>query len=84
MNQFSFEENIIRTQIEIWIAFANGMRYESERKEIEEMVNIYHKYSRTIINTGFQPFPSKRLILTLMFFQYRKIMQWLSNRTTSN
>jgi hypothetical protein len=84
MNQLSFEENIIRIEIESWRAFANGMRDEDERKEFEEMVNMYHKYSRVVINAGFRPFSSKHLILTLLFFQYRKIMQWLFNKTASN
>ena len=84
MNQFPFEENIIRTEIESWMAFANGVSNEHERKEFEEMVNIYRKYSRTIIDAGYKPFPSKHLVLTLMSFQYRKIMQWLFNKTASN
>jgi hypothetical protein len=84
MNQFIFEENIIRTEIESWMAFANGLKDKGDRKEFEEMVNIYHKYSNAIINSGFKPFPSKHLVLTLMFFQYRKIMQWLFDRTASN
>ena len=84
MNQLSFEENIIRIEIESWRAFANGMGDEDERKEFEEMVNMYHKYSRVVINAGFRPFSSKYLILTLLFFQYRKIMQWLFNKTASN
>jgi hypothetical protein len=84
MNQFIFEENIIRTEIESWIAFANGLRDKGDRKEFREMVKIYHRYSSVIINSGFQPFPSKHLVLTLMLFQYRKIMQWLFNRTASN
>jgi hypothetical protein len=84
MNQFIFEENIIRTEIESWLAFAKGLKDKGDRKEFEEMVNIYHKYSSAIINSGFKPFPSKQLVLTLMFFQYRKIMQWLFNRTASN
>ena len=84
MDQFPFEENIIRTEIESWTAFANGVSNEHERKEFEEMVNIYHKYSRVVINAGFRPFLSKHLILTLLFFQYRKIMQWLFNKTASN
>jgi hypothetical protein len=84
MNQLSFEENIVRTEIESWMAFANGMRDDDERKEFEEMVNIYHTYSRVVIDAGFRPFSSKRLILTLLFFQYRKIMQWLFNKTASN
>jgi hypothetical protein len=84
MNQFIFEENIIRTEIESWMAFANGLKDKCDRREFEEMVNIYHKYSSAIINSGFQPFPSKHLVLTLIFFQYLKIMQWLFNRTSSN
>jgi hypothetical protein len=84
MNQFPFEENIIRTEIESWTAFANGVSNEHERKEFEEMVDIYRKYSRTIIDAGYKPFPSKHLVLTLMSFQYRKIMLWLFNKTASN
>lgn len=84
MNQFISEENIIRTEIESWMAFANGLRDKEDKKEFEEMVKVYHDYSSAIINSGFQPFPSKHLVLTLMFFQYRKIMQWLFNRTASN
>ena len=84
MNQFIFEEGIIRTEIESWMAFANGLRDKSDKKEFEEMVKAYRMYSRVIIGFGFQPFPSKHLVLTLMFFQYRKIMQWLFNRTASN
>jgi hypothetical protein len=84
MNQFIFEENIIRTEIESWMAFANGLRDEGNKKEFKEMVKVYHMYSSVIINSGFQPFPSKHLTLTLMFFHYRKIMQWLFDRTASN
>jgi hypothetical protein len=84
MNQFIFEENIIRTEIESWMAFANGLRDKGDKIEFEGMVKVYHMYSSVIINSGFQPFPSKHLALTLMFFQYRKIMHWLFNRTASN
>jgi hypothetical protein len=84
MNQFIFEKNIIRTEIESWMAFANGLGDKGDRKEFEEMVKVYHMYSSVIIGSGFQPFPSKHLVLTLMFFQYRKIMQWLLKGTTLN
>jgi hypothetical protein len=84
MNQFIFEENIIRTEIESWMAFANGLRDKVDKKEFEEMVKVYHVYSSVIISSGFQPFPSKYLVLILMFFHYRKIMQWLLNRTATN
>jgi hypothetical protein len=84
MNQFIFEENIIRTEIESWMAFANGLRGKGDKKEFEEMVKVYHIYSSVIIGSGFQPFLSKHLVLTLMFFQYRKIMHWLLNRTATN
>jgi hypothetical protein len=84
MNQFIIEESIIRTEIESWMAFANGLRDKGDKKEFEEMVKVYHKYSSVIISSGFQPFPSKHLVLTLMFFQYRKIMQWLFNRIAIN
>jgi hypothetical protein len=84
MNQFIFEENIIRTEIESWMAFVNGLRDKVDKKEFEEMVKVYHTYSNVIISPGFQPFPSKHLVLTLMSFHYRKIMQWLLNRTATN
>jgi hypothetical protein len=84
MSQFIFEENIIRTEIKSWRAFANGLRDKGDKKEFEEMVKVYHLYSSVIISSGFQPFPSKHLVLTLMLFQYRKIMQWLFDQTASN
>jgi hypothetical protein len=84
MNQFIFEECVIRTEIESWMAFANGLRDMGDKKEFEEMVKVYHMYSNVTIGSGLQPFPSKHLVLTLMVVQYRKIMQWSLNRTASN
>lgn len=84
MNLFPNEEYFMRDEIESWMAFANDMRDECDKKEFEDMVNNYCKYSQIIIKDCWRAFPSKPLVLNLLFFQYRKIMQWLYNKTARN
>lgn len=84
MNLFRNEENVIRNEIESWKAYANSLNSESQKKEFEEMLNKYCRYSQIIINAGCESFPSKPLVMNLLFFQYRKIMRWLINKTARN
>jgi hypothetical protein len=84
MNPFQEEEDAIRNEIKSWRTFANYMNNECEKKEFEGMVNNYCAYSQIIIDAGWESFHSKPLVLNLLFFQYRKIMQWLFNKTVRN
>lgn len=84
MNPFQSEEDAIRNEIKSWRTFANYMNNECEKKEFEDLVNSYYTYSQIIIDAGLESFPSKPLVLNLLFFQYRKIMQWLFNKTVRN
>jgi hypothetical protein len=48
------------------------------------MVGKYCVYSQIIIDAVGQSFPSKPLVMSLLFSQYRKIMLWLINKTVRN
>jgi hypothetical protein len=84
MNLFPNEENVMRNKIASWKAYANSLNSEGQKSEFEEMLNNYCIYAQIIINAGCESFPSKPLVINLLFFQYRKIMLWLMNKTVRN
>jgi hypothetical protein len=84
MIYFPSEHDVIRDEIESWKAFASVMNSEREKREFDGMVSKYCMYSRMIIDSGWQSFPSKPLVMSLLFSEYRKIMLWLINRTLKN
>jgi hypothetical protein len=84
MNLFPNEENVMRNKIASWKAYGNSLYSEGQKNEFEEMLNNYCIYAQIIIDDGCESFPSKSLIMNLLFFQYRKIMLWLMNKTARN
>jgi hypothetical protein len=84
MNLFPNEENVMRNKIASWKAYANSLNSEGQKNEFEEMLNNYCIYAQIIIDAGCESFPSKSLVMNLLFFQYRKIMLWLMNKTARN
>ncbi|HEY9386520.1 MAG TPA: hypothetical protein VIP70_05740 [Nitrososphaeraceae archaeon] len=80
MNLFP-KEDILTKEIESWKAFANVLNTENDRREFEDMLNNYYRYSHIIINAGSEPFPSKTLVMALLLSEYKKIMQWLIDKT---
>jgi hypothetical protein len=81
MNLFP-NEDVLTKEIESWKAFANVLNTEKEKREFEGMLNNYYRYSHIIINAGYESFPSKILVMALSFAEYKKIMQWLFDKTT--
>ena len=84
MDYFPPERDIMRDEIKSWKAFACILNNEHEKREFESMVDNYCVYSRIIIDAGSQSIPSKPLVMSLLFSQYREIMQWLINKTIKN
>ena len=84
MDYFPPERDIMRDEIESWKAFACILNNEHEKREFEGMVDNYCTYSKIIIDAGSQSIPSKPLVMSLLFSQYREIMQWLINKTIKN
>ena len=84
MDYFPSEHDVIRDEINSWKGFANVLNSEYERREFEDMVGKYCVYSQIIIDAVGQSFPSKPLVMSLLFSQYRKIMLWLINKTVRN
>ncbi len=84
MNLFPNEENVMRNKIASWKAYANSVNSEGQKNEFEEMLNNYCRYAQIIIDAGCESFPSKSLVMNLLFFQYRNIMLWLMNKTARN
>lgn len=75
------EEGILNRQIKSWRNFANSkLDTEKDRKEFNDMLNGYYKYAMVIINSQCESFPSKPLIMTLLLFQYKKIMKRLMDK----
>jgi hypothetical protein len=84
MDYFPPERDIMRDEIKSWKAFACILNNEHEKRELESMVDNYCVYSRIIIDAGSQSIPSKPLVMSLLFSQYKEIMQWLINKTIKN
>jgi hypothetical protein len=75
-------EDVLTKEIESWKAFANVLSTEKEKREFEDMLNNYYRYSHIIINAGYESFPSNILVMALLFAEYKKIMQSLIDKTT--
>lgn len=74
-------EDILIKQIESWRGSADDrLDTEKNKKEFKDMLNDYYKYSMIIINSQFEAFPSKPLIMALLLSQHNKIMQLLMNK----
>jgi hypothetical protein len=72
------EEDILIKQIESWQSSAESrLDTEKEKKKFKDMLNYYYRYSMVIINSQYEAFPSKPLIMALLLSQYKKIMQLL-------
>jgi hypothetical protein len=72
------EEDILIKQIESWQSSAESrLDTEKEKKKFKDMLNDYYRYSMVIINSQYETFPSKPLIMALLLSQYKKIMQLL-------
>jgi hypothetical protein len=84
MDYFPPERDIMRDEIKSWKAFADILNNEHEKKEFEGMVDNYCMYSKIIVDAGSQSIPSKPLVMSLLFSQYREIMHWLINKTIKN
>ena len=84
LDYLPYEHDVIRDEIKSWKEFANVLNCEYERREFEDMVGKYCVYSQIIIDAVGQSFPSKPLVMSLLFSQYRKIMLWLINKTVRN
>jgi hypothetical protein len=84
MSLFPDKENIITKEIESWQAFANALNIEKDKREFENPLNNYCRYCQIIINAGYESFPSKTLVMALLLAEYKKIMQWLIDKTTKN
>jgi hypothetical protein len=84
MDYFPSEHDVIKNEIKSWKEFAIVLNSEYERREFEDMVGKYCVYSQIIIDAVGQSFPSKPLVMSLLFSQYRKIMLWLINKTVRN
>jgi hypothetical protein len=84
MNHFHTEHKLIEDEIKSWKAFAYALTDGRDKREFEDMVGNYCIYSRIIIDAGSQSIPSKPLVMSLLFYQYRKIMQWLILKTIKN
>ena len=79
------EEDILIKQIESWQVYADsGLNTEKDKKEFKDMLNGYYRYSMLIINSQYEAFPSKPLIMALLLSQHNKIMQLLMNKTPKN
>jgi hypothetical protein len=75
------EESILIRQIKSWRNFADSkLDAEKDRKDFIDMLNDYYKYAMVIINSRCESFPSKPLIMTLLLFQYKKIMKRLMDK----
>jgi hypothetical protein len=84
MDYFPPERDVMRDEIKSWKAFACILNNEHEKREFEGMVDNYCMYSKIIIDAGSKSIPSKPLVMSLLFSQYREIMQWLINKTIKN
>jgi hypothetical protein len=75
------EESVLIRQIKSWRNFADSkLDTEKDRKEFKDMLNGYYKYAMVLINSQCESFPSKPLIMTLLLFQYRRIMKRLMDK----
>ncbi|MDQ3839965.1 MAG: hypothetical protein M3297_11920 [Thermoproteota archaeon] len=84
MDHLNPERKLIEEEIRSWKAFSYTLNDEHDKREFEDMVGNYCIYSKIIIDAGWQSIPSKPLVMSLLFYQYRKIMQWLICKTTKN
>jgi hypothetical protein len=75
------EESVLIRQIKSWRNYADSkLDTEKDRKEFKDMLNGYYKYAMVLINSQCESFPSKPLIMTLLLFQYRRIMKRLMDK----
>jgi hypothetical protein len=77
MNLFP-EENILTKEIESWKIFADGLKFEEDKKLFLEMLQKCQKYALAISAKG-EPFPTEPLIMALLLEQY-KMINWLEDK----
>jgi hypothetical protein len=77
MSLFS-NEDILSKEIKSWNGFADTLPVEEDRKTFTKMLNGCYKYAKAI-NVKAQPFPSKPLIMALLFSQ-DKMIRWLEKQ----
>jgi hypothetical protein len=66
------EENILTKEIETWRVFADGLKFEEDKKLFLAMLEKCQKYSIAINAMG-KPFPTEPLIMALLLEQHKMI-----------
>jgi hypothetical protein len=69
------EENVSTREIESWKAFADGLKFEEDKKLFLDMEKC-QKYS-IAINAKGKPFPTEPLIVALLLEQHKMITTYL-------
>jgi hypothetical protein len=64
-----------KNEIESWKGFADSLHPEEDKEHFREMLIEYHKYFMAISSEP-ESFRSEQLVVALLSWQYKKIIDW--------